>query len=78
MQKLHEKIMQKNKRKLCEKQEHFAKKYKNFKNKCKMFAKAIAKIHQERLNFENTRRIFNKGLIRPIDGLSRNIKRQDV
>ena len=65
MQKLHEKIMQKNKRKLCEKQEHFAKK-KNLKNKCKMFAKAIAKIHQERLNFENTR-ILNKGLIRPID-----------
>ena len=39
---------------------------KNLKNKCKMFAKAIAKIHQERLNFENTR-ILNKGLIRPID-----------
>ena len=48
------------------------------KTNAKMFAKAIAKIHQERLNFENTRRIFNKGLIRPIDGLSRNIKRQDV
>ena len=64
MQKLHEKIMQKISGNYV-KNRNISRK-KNLKNKCKMFAKAIAKIHQERLNFENTR-ILNKGLIRPID-----------
>ena len=34
----------------------FREKYRIFKNKCKILAKKIAKIHQNRLNFENFQR----------------------
>ena len=44
----------------------FREKYRIFKNKCKILAKKIAKIHQNRLNFENLSPS-------PIDGLTQTM-----
>ena len=42
----------------------------NFQNQMQNFSEKIAKIHQKRLNFENTRLLFKE---RFIDGLKQNI-----
>ena len=42
----------------------------NFQNQMQNFSEKIAKIHQKRLNFENTRLLFKEGFI---DGLKQNI-----
>ena len=42
----------------------------NFQNQMQNFSEKIAKIHQKRLNFENTRLLFKEGFN---DGLKQNI-----